>query len=117
MPESLVWERRSLLVSFTGILGEIWISADAIIPESVADYLKRPLYSVTGGELSTNVHRVEERLNKIFELTKRWNAVSLLDEADVLLCKRNSAEMDRNAVVAGTKNLALAPFFPPPGQC
>ncbi|PTB62054.1 hypothetical protein BBK36DRAFT_61797, partial [Trichoderma citrinoviride] len=56
--------------------------------------------TLTAGELSTAVDRVEERLNNIFELTKRWNAVSLLDEADVLLCKRNSAEMDRNAVVA-----------------
>ena len=62
---------------------------------------------MSGGELGTAVDRVEERLNKIFELTKRWNAVSLLDEADVLLCKRNSAEMDRNAVVAGMENLTI----------
>ncbi|KAI1455273.1 P-loop containing nucleoside triphosphate hydrolase protein [Annulohypoxylon moriforme] len=68
--------------------------------ESVADYLKQPLYSISGGELSTNVTSLESKLNYIFDLTKRWNAVSLLDEADVLLCKRNSAEMDRNAVVA-----------------
>ncbi|CAH0039558.1 unnamed protein product [Clonostachys solani] len=68
--------------------------------ESVADYLERPLYSISGGELSTEVDRLESRLNEIFALTKRWNAVSLLDEADVLLCKRNSSEMDRNAIVA-----------------
>ena len=65
---------------------------------------------MSGGELSTAVDRVEERLNNIFELTKRWNAVSLLDEADVLLCKRNSAEMDRNAVVAGMKCLTIFPI-------
>ncbi|KAF1953525.1 AAA family ATPase, partial [Byssothecium circinans] len=68
--------------------------------ESVADYLERPLYSISGGELSTDVTILEERLNETFDLLKRWNAVSLLDEADVLLCKRNSAEMDRNAIVA-----------------
>lgn len=73
--------------------------------ESVADYLERPLYSISGGELSTEVTQLEERLNLIFRLTKRWNAVTLLDEADVLLGKRNSAEMDRNAIVAG-----LIPF-------
>jgi len=60
------------------------------------------LYCISGGELSTDVTKLEKRLNEIFNLTKRWNAVSLLDEADVLLCKRNSAEMDRNAVVAGS---------------
>lgn len=69
--------------------------------ESVADYLERPLYSISGGELSTEVTQLETRLDEIFRLTKRWDAVSLLDEADVLLCKRNSAEMDRNAIVAG----------------
>ncbi|KAI1108790.1 P-loop containing nucleoside triphosphate hydrolase protein [Nemania sp. NC0429] len=68
--------------------------------ESVAEDLNRPLYSISGGELSTDVTVLEESLNKIFDLAKRWDAVSLLDEADVLLCKRSSAEMDRNAVVA-----------------
>ncbi|GAW16579.1 hypothetical protein ANO14919_060110 [Xylariales sp. No.14919] len=68
--------------------------------ESVAEDLNRPLYSISGGELSTNVTALERRLNEIFDLAKRWDAVSLLDEADVLLCKRNSAEMDRNAIVA-----------------
>ncbi|EAA29861.2 P-loop containing nucleoside triphosphate hydrolase protein [Neurospora crassa] len=68
--------------------------------ESVADYLERPLYAISGGELGTEVSAVEEQLERIFNLAKRWNAVTLLDEADVLLCKRSSAEMDRNAIVA-----------------
>ncbi|KAK3899109.1 hypothetical protein C8A05DRAFT_18413 [Staphylotrichum tortipilum] len=67
--------------------------------ESIADYLERPLYSISGGEVGTDVHSVENRLNQIFDLTKRWDAVSLLDEADVLLCKRSTAEMERNAIV------------------
>ncbi|KAF4945605.1 hypothetical protein FGADI_11786 [Fusarium gaditjirri] len=66
----------------------------------VADYLERPLYSISGGELSTEVTQLETKLDEVFRLTKRWDAVSLLDEADVLLCKRNAAEMDRNAIVA-----------------
>lgn len=77
-------------------------SADSYAsPESVADYLERPLYAISGGELGTEVSAVEEQLERIFNLAKRWNAVTLLDEADVLLCKRSSAEMDRNAIVAG----------------
>ncbi|KAK3296663.1 uncharacterized protein B0H64DRAFT_440167 [Chaetomium fimeti] len=69
--------------------------------EGISDHLKRPLYSISGGELSTDVDRAEKRLDRVFDLTKRWNAVALLDEADVLLCKRNSSEMDRNAMVGG----------------
>ncbi|EGO57267.1 hypothetical protein NEUTE1DRAFT_41557, partial [Neurospora tetrasperma FGSC 2508] len=53
-----------------------------------------------GGELGTEVSAVEKKLQEIFERVKRWGAVTLLDEADVLLCKRSSAEMQRNAVVA-----------------
>ena len=71
-------------------------------PESVADYLERPLYTIDGGELSTKAAKLEDDLEDIFALTRRWDAVMLLDEADVLLCKRKSSEMDRNAVVAGT---------------
>ncbi|KAI0968815.1 P-loop containing nucleoside triphosphate hydrolase protein [Xylaria arbuscula] len=68
--------------------------------ESVAEDLKRPLYTISGGELSTNVTTLERKLDSIFEIVKRWDAVCLLDEADVLLCKRNSFEMNRNAIVA-----------------
>ncbi|TFA99724.1 hypothetical protein CCMA1212_008560 [Trichoderma ghanense] len=90
--ESLVKGRESGSISFDDVI--------AGKGQGLIFLLHGPLYSVTGGELSTAVDRVEERLSNIFELTRRWNAVSLLDEADVLLCKRNSAEMDRNAVVA-----------------
>ncbi|KAK1832647.1 hypothetical protein QBC39DRAFT_347835 [Podospora conica] len=67
--------------------------------EGIADFLKRPLYSISGGELTTDVDRAEKRLDEVFDLTSRWDAVALLDEADVLLCKRNSSEMERNAIV------------------
>ncbi|KAK0726644.1 hypothetical protein B0T21DRAFT_371975, partial [Apiosordaria backusii] len=69
--------------------------------ESIADYMERPLYHVSGGELSTRVYKVEDRLEEIFYLSKRWDAVTLLDEADVLLRKRSSYEVERNAIVSG----------------
>ncbi|KAJ5717345.1 hypothetical protein N7488_002991 [Penicillium malachiteum] len=68
--------------------------------ESVADHLRRPLYSISGGELGTEVSKVEKRLDRTFDLAKIWDAVSLLDEADVIFFKRSSAEIDRNAIVA-----------------
>lgn len=51
--------------------------------------------------MGTDVARVDERLSEIFRLGKRWKAVCLLDEADVLLCRRISAEIERNAIVGG----------------
>ena len=60
-----------------------------------------PLYSVSGGELSVDVKKVEEKLTSVFELGKRWKAIVLLDEADVVMTKRTSSELERNAIVAG----------------
>lgn len=67
----------------------------------MADYLEQPLYTISGGEIGTDVSSAERKLEGIFNLARRWGAVTLLDEADVLLCKRSSAEMHRNAIVAG----------------
>ncbi|KAL0929373.1 AAA family ATPase [Colletotrichum truncatum] len=68
--------------------------------ESVAESTHRPLYHVSTGELSTNVEIIEKQLTEIFRLGLRWGAVVLLDEADVLMTKRTTAELERNAVVA-----------------
>ncbi len=56
---------------------------------------------MSGGELSVDVSRVEEQLTSVFNLGKRWKAVVLLDEADVVMAKRSSEELERNAIVAG----------------
>lgn len=59
------------------------------------------MYCVSGGELSTDVVTVERMLDDIFKMAKKWEAVVLLDEADVLMTKRSSMELGRNAIVAG----------------
>lgn len=69
--------------------------------ESIAEISGSPLYIISGGEIGTNVSRVEGTLKKIFELGKRWNAIVLLDEADVIMSQRSSKELERNAIVAG----------------
>jgi SpoVK/Ycf46/Vps4 family AAA+-type ATPase len=69
--------------------------------ESVAEVAKRPLYHISAGELSTDVRSLETELRKIFQMGARWNAVVLLDEADVLMSKRTARDLRRNSVVAG----------------
>ncbi|KAK4224660.1 putative atpase aaa+ type core [Podospora fimiseda] len=67
--------------------------------ETVAEYTKKPLYPINIGELSSQNDLVE-RLSMHFNRASRWDAVLLLDEADVLLEKRSYENLQRNAVVS-----------------
>ncbi|OCB91438.1 hypothetical protein A7U60_g1316 [Sanghuangporus baumii] len=68
--------------------------------EAVAEVLKQPLYTVSAGELGTSPEDVDTRLSLILERAQRWNAVLLLDEAEVFLQKRDIADITRNALVS-----------------
>ncbi len=68
--------------------------------EATAEELKRVLYKVSLGELGSGVERLESALNRILALAQRWQAVLLIDEADVFLERRTSENLARNAVVA-----------------
>jgi SpoVK/Ycf46/Vps4 family AAA+-type ATPase len=68
--------------------------------EAAAEITHRPLYVVSAGELGTKPEYVDQRLAKIFELAHMWNAVLLLDEAEVFLHKRNRTDLTRNAIVS-----------------
>ncbi len=67
--------------------------------ETVAEDLKRPLYSISVGELGTDPDQLEERLREILDLATVWNAVLLLDEADIFLEARDERDVLRNAMV------------------
>lgn len=43
---------------------------------------------------------LEERLTQIFRLTSRWNAVLLMDEADIYMEQRTIQDIHRNALVS-----------------
>lgn len=53
--------------------------------ESIAEYLRCPLYAVSAGELGTNSASLERDLNRIMDITHSWGAILLLDEADVFV--------------------------------
>jgi hypothetical protein len=69
--------------------------------ESVCESLHRPLYIVSGGELGVNPEAVEKTLLEVLELSKLWNAVILIDEADVFLEQRSAHDIVRNNFVSG----------------
>lgn len=68
--------------------------------EAVAEVTKRPLYAVSAGELGTDIQKVDKQLTSILELSHRWSAVLLLDEADVFLQERDTKDVARNALVS-----------------
>jgi AAA+ superfamily predicted ATPase len=68
--------------------------------ETIAEYTQKPLFPINIGELTAE-DRVVSRLRKIFEQAARWDAVLLLDEADVILEKRSYEDLRRNGIVSG----------------
>ncbi|KAK0109760.1 hypothetical protein ONS95_002437 [Cadophora gregata] len=68
--------------------------------EAVAEHTKTPLYSITSGELGTEVGQTDYQLRTIFARAKVWDAIVLLDEADVFLAQRSATDLKRNAYVS-----------------
>jgi hypothetical protein len=70
--------------------------------ESIAEHSKKPLYTITSGELGTNVVTTDNQLRRIFAQAQQWDAILLLDEADVFLAERNDKDMAQSAFVSST---------------
>jgi hypothetical protein len=67
--------------------------------EAVAELLHRPLYYVTMGELGVTPDDLETRLSDILAICAEWDALAVLDEADVFLETRRTSDLVRNAMV------------------
>ena len=52
--------------------------------ECVADHSKRPLFPITCGDIGENAEKVEENLERNFQLAHKWGCVLLLDEAELV---------------------------------
>ena len=61
-----------------------------------------PLYVLSAGDLGTSPEKVESALGNALECCRLWDAVLLLDEADVLLETRQSSSLARNELVSST---------------
>lgn len=69
--------------------------------EAVCEMLHKPLYTVSLGQLGSSAAELETSLNGILTLCARWDALILLDEADIFLEKRTSTgSLERNAMVS-----------------
>lgn len=70
--------------------------------ECISELARRPLLSLTSGDLSTSMSSssVERRLSYFLELGERFGALVLLDEADVYLERRRTRDLKRNGLVS-----------------
>lgn len=68
--------------------------------ESVAEEMQVPLYHLAAGDLGLDPRHVESKLQGILDMCTRWNAILLLDEADVFLEERSLHELERNKLVS-----------------
>ncbi|KAI9690886.1 MAG: hypothetical protein M1822_008506 [Bathelium mastoideum] len=68
--------------------------------ESVAEEMKRPLYAMSAGELGDEAHVVESGLQKVLEISTKWDAILLIDECDIFLEQRTTSDIVRNKLVA-----------------
>ncbi len=66
--------------------------------EIYAEVMKRALYTIQCSQLGTDASTLEENLMKILARGRRWNAVTLLDEADVYVRTRGN-DLTQNAIV------------------
>jgi len=67
--------------------------------EVYAEVVGKPLYRVHSGQLGTTAASVGASLMEILRRAMRWNAVLLLDEADVYIRRRDN-DLEHNAIVA-----------------
>lgn len=68
--------------------------------ECVAEYVQRPLFMVSSGDLGVSSEQLDSQLTEIMDMTSTWRAVLLIDEADVFLEQRALHDLHRNAMVS-----------------
>lgn len=68
--------------------------------EALAEYLGRPIYFASAADFGYSIDSFEKGLNAIIEKTQRWNSVTVVDEAEVILRSRDAGFFESTARVA-----------------
>ena len=62
--------------------------------------MQKPLYYMSAGELGEEASEVEASLESILELNSKWGSILLLDECDIFLEQRTTADIRCNRLVS-----------------
>lgn len=66
----------------------------------VAEHLKKPLYRLGAADLGSTIATVEDRLSETLVRCAAWDAILLIDEADVFLEARPTDSLERNELIS-----------------
>ena len=67
----------------------------------MASRTRKPLYTITGGFLGMDADKINKELRMAFDRAKAWDAIILIDEADIYLAARSSLDLQRTLLVSG----------------
>ncbi|OJD10965.1 hypothetical protein AJ78_08165 [Emergomyces pasteurianus Ep9510] len=68
--------------------------------EAVADRCRRPLFYLQAEDLGILASDLGQKIKRVFEMAIEWDAVILLDEADVFMSERHPNDIARNELVS-----------------
>lgn len=71
-----------------------------LMAEAVADRARRPLFYLQAEDLGINAAVLGANIKKVFQMATEWDAVVLLDEADVFMAERHPHDIARNELVS-----------------
>lgn len=87
---------QGLIILLSGPPG----TGKTLTAEAVADRTHRPLFYLQAEDLGTNAAILGANIKRVFEMATEWDAVILLDEADVFMAERNPNDIHRNELVS-----------------
>ena len=96
MDDVIMGKGQGLIFLLSGPPG----TGKTLTAEAVADKTRRPLYYLQAEDLGINASLLGANLKKCFEMAIDWEAVILLDEADVFMAERNPNDIARNELVS-----------------
>lgn len=85
---------QGVIVLATGIPGV----GKTLTAEIFGEFIEKPLYSIQCSQLGLGVEDIEKNLSKALSRANRWNAILLIDEADVYIRQRGE-DIFQNAIV------------------
>jgi SpoVK/Ycf46/Vps4 family AAA+-type ATPase len=96
MEDVIVGKGQGLIMLLSGPPG----TGKTLMAEAIADRSHRPLFYLQAEDLGINAAALGANIKRVFEMATEWNAVILLDEADVFMAERNPNDIHRNELVS-----------------
>jgi ATP-dependent 26S proteasome regulatory subunit len=91
MQDVIIGKGQGLIILLSGPPG----TGKTLTAEAVADKTHRPLLYLHAEDLGINAATLGANVKKMFEMATDWDAVILLDEADVFMAERHPTDIHR----------------------